>query len=116
MEQMLPERCGGLPGQYQMSIENRSGGLSFIRVRISPQAGDVDTGRVRAILWRELTRVAPLTARYWRAADTVTVVREEPRALPSGKVPAVYRGGPESQQQNTEGSSPAAGGERGNPH
>ena len=93
VEQTLPARFGGGPGDYQL-VETEEGGLPRVHVVVSPRLGVVsDEEVVRTVL--EAVGAGPrwrrTTAGVWGDGATVKVVRAEPTPTPSGKLPAFRR-------------------------
>jgi hypothetical protein len=91
VEEVLPDRFGGHPTDYQV-LEEEEGGLSKVSLVVSPRVGAVDEAQViNAAL--EVLGSAPgstgadtMMAGYWRDAQTLRVVRREPYATSVAKI------------------------------
>lgn len=86
LEEALPARIGGAPGDYQL-VEREGEGQTQIVLRVSPKVSCTPT-EVKALFLKELGRFVggSLAARSWRHSEAVTVVIAEPFATESGKV------------------------------
>jgi len=87
LEEALPRRLGGRPGDYQL-VEEEGGAQTVVTLRISPRVGRVNTDEARDCFLDELKRHygGALAARTWRHAEGVRVVVAEPLATQTGKV------------------------------
>jgi hypothetical protein len=91
VEEVLPDRFGGHPTDYQL-LEEEEGGLSRVSLVVSPRVGEIDEARLlRTAL--EVLASAPLgnsgasmMAALWRDAQTLRVVRREPHATGAAKI------------------------------
>ena len=91
---MLPARYGGALTDYQF-VERETGGVTRLELRASPRVGSLDDpGVVETVLEHLEARDGSgrAMASLWRAAGTVTVVREEPE-LTSERKSAAARAG-----------------------
>jgi hypothetical protein len=88
VEETLPSRFGGGPGDYQV-VEEEVEGLPRMSVVVSPRVGPVDEEAILAAAADEL-RSGPahhgMMSEVWRDAQTIRVVRREPHATASAKV------------------------------
>ena len=87
IENVLPERFGGGPGDYQL-IECDGGRQAQLELRISPRTGARSPGEVRDFLLREIRGCygGSLASRLWTHSDGLQAVIAEPLATSSGKV------------------------------
>jgi hypothetical protein len=88
IEQILPLRLGGKPGDYQLMECEAANGQTQVRLLVSPRAGVGDTSRVRELF---LTVMRPrwngaMATREWIFSEGVEVVIAEPIATRTGKV------------------------------
>jgi hypothetical protein len=89
LEEVLPERFGGSPGDYQLLEEESDAGVVRLSLLISPSIGLVAEAEVKEAF---LQAVAPdggyprLGAAVWRRADALEVKREPPVATGAGKI------------------------------
>ena len=91
VEEVLPDRFGGHPTDYQV-VEEEEGGLSKVSLVVSPRVGEVDEAQVVSTALGVLGS-APgsnsgntMMAGYWRDAQTLRVVRREPVATSVAKI------------------------------
>ena len=87
LEEALPQRLGGGPGDYQL-VEEESGVQTVMTLRVSPRAGKLNPDTIRSCFLEELTRHygGTLAARTWRHAEGVKVIIAQPLATSTGKV------------------------------
>jgi hypothetical protein len=89
LEQALPERFGGAPGDYQLA-ERDLGAQTEVELRVSPrvavEAADLDV--VRDFFLDQLKRYygGAVAARVWSHAGAIRAVRAEPALTFTGKV------------------------------
>jgi hypothetical protein len=91
VEAVLPGRFGGTATDYQF-VEERASRLPSLVVAVSPRLGAVDELAVVRVTLDYLGSRSPgdrMMADYWRQAGTVRVVRREPAATHSAKIPAL---------------------------
>jgi hypothetical protein len=89
VESELPARFGGAALDYQLIEAEQPDGQARLTLRIAPGVGDVDADEARAWLLERLGTEDELQRRMvdvWRAAGTLSVVREGPLANAGGKV------------------------------
>ncbi|MGH9675016.1 MAG: hypothetical protein ACRD44_17730, partial [Bryobacteraceae bacterium] len=91
MEETLPERFGGRPGDFQL-VEKEGAMQTGITLRVSPRLRLSHPEDVREVFLKELTHFAGGTpsAAIWRHSKAVEVVMEEPLATRTGKVHALH--------------------------
>jgi hypothetical protein len=93
VEAVLPARFGGGPTDYQL-VERAEGPLARVVVLVSPRVGTVHEPDVAAAVLDGLAIGGAgqrMMAAYWRSAGVIEVVRREPRATSTGKIPALDR-------------------------
>jgi hypothetical protein len=89
LEDVLPERFGGTPVDYQLHEEETGGGAPRLRLLVHPRLGPLDERALADALLSGLgtaTPVGPLMVRLWREIDILRVERRAPLATPSGKI------------------------------
>jgi hypothetical protein len=86
VNQVLPDRFGGAPTDYQL-VEEEVGGLPKVSIVIQPRVGEVAEHEVRATVLSFLReqRRNRLMADVWDNAETLRVVRREPSVTAAGK-------------------------------
>ena len=91
VEEVLPDRFGGRPTDYQL-VEEDDGGLPKVSLVVSPRVGEIDQVQVVSTVLEVLgssargDKGAAMMARYWRDAQTLRVVRREPYATTAAKI------------------------------
>ena len=87
LEEVLPARLGGGPGDYQL-VEGESGGETRLTLRVSPRAGLLSPLPVKECFLREIRNYygGSLASRMWTHADAIEVTIAEPIATANGKV------------------------------
>jgi len=91
VEEVLPDRFGGHPTDYQL-LEEEDGGLSKVSLVVRPRVGELDEAQVISTALEVLGSVsggnsgATMMAGYWRDAKTLRVVRREPHATTVAKI------------------------------
>ncbi len=87
LEEVLPQRFGGSPGDYQLG-EEEGAAQTMMTLRVNPLAGASDTEAIRRCFLDELKRYygGTLTARMWEHPQAVNVLLAPPIAGPTGKV------------------------------
>jgi hypothetical protein len=89
LEELLPQRFGGGPADYQLVEDEEADGRPVVRLLVHPRVGPFDRDAVgRAFLDAvsgdgETERVMGL---YWRQAQLLQVERRPPLATASGKI------------------------------
>jgi hypothetical protein len=94
VEQILPQRFGGNPSDYQL-VEIEEDGMPFVEIVVSPRVGQIDAAAIPLAVY-EWLRQRPgeqLMADFWQDANTVRVVRREPYATGAAKVLPLHRRG-----------------------
>jgi hypothetical protein len=91
LEEVLPERFGGHPTDYQL-LEEEEGGLSKVSLVVSPRVGEIDEDQLLRSALDVLASAphansgASMMAALWRDAKTLRVVRREPQATAAAKI------------------------------
>ena len=93
LEDVLPARFGGGPGDYQVVEDEAPDGRSRVRLLVRPGVGPDDLEGMGAAFLAALGTGSPAEAvmsQAWGAARLLTVERQPPVALPSGKLRPVH--------------------------
>lgn len=91
LEEVLPSRHGGAPGDYQLVEEERDG-LSRVAIVVSPRALLRDADQLQGTILDYLSsdsRGARMMADQWRQTGVLQVIRREPYATAAGKTPPI---------------------------
>jgi hypothetical protein len=89
LEDVLPRRFGGEPGDYQLVEDEDDGGRPCVRLLVHPRLGALDPEAVADTVLRTIgggrgvERVVELA---WRDAGLLQVERRAPLATETGKV------------------------------
>jgi hypothetical protein len=89
VENRLPARFGGSPGDYQWVEEGREGGEVLLVLRVDPDVGDLDQDAVLRELVHglgETSRNQRFMTGVWQEAGILRVRRESPQASERGKI------------------------------
>jgi hypothetical protein len=91
LEEILPARLGGAPGDYQL-VEHEAGGQTQLTLRVSPRAGISSPDKLKECFLKEIRGFygGSLAARTWRHAESVDVVIGEPFTTSNGKVLSLH--------------------------
>jgi len=91
LEEALPRRLGGGPGDYQL-VEEEGEGQTNVTLRVSPRVANLNPEKVRACFLEELKRHygGALAARTWSHAEGVKVTIAEPFTTSTGKVLSLH--------------------------
>lgn len=89
LEEMLPARFGGNPGDYQL-VEREAVDQSYVELRISARVV-CDPSNVKEYFLKTLGCIVggSLAARHWRHADAIAVLLAEPLETHTGKIHSV---------------------------
>ncbi len=93
LEEVLPQRFGGHPADYQLVERETETGLPQVELVVSPRVGWLDEGAVVAAVINFLNRIPNASDAYgerWRQAGTLRLVRAEPHATGAGKILALH--------------------------
>jgi hypothetical protein len=87
LDEVLPSRFGGDPGDYQL-VEEEVDGLPKVGVLVRPNVGAVAEDDVIATVLSFLRsrRRNRMMADVWAAGDTIRVIRREPYLSPTAKI------------------------------
>jgi hypothetical protein len=85
LEEVLPERFGGGPTDYQL-VEEEVGSLPRVSLVVRPSVGEVDEAALLATVYDTLESYSAIGAVEWRQSDTLRVVRRDPFEKPSAKI------------------------------
>ena len=91
LEELLPARLGGLPGDYQL-VEHEGTAQTQLTLRVSPRVGLSSAEKARECFLREIRGFfgGSLAARTWNHAEAVKVAIAEPYATATGKILPLY--------------------------
>jgi hypothetical protein len=88
LEEALPARFGGGPGDYQL-VEEEEQSLPRVSIVVAPRVGALDDGAVVEAVLRALAAYpqgGALMASQWRQGGTLRVIRREPHVTSSSKI------------------------------
>ncbi|MBN1566320.1 MAG: hypothetical protein JXA73_00625 [Acidobacteria bacterium] len=87
LEEILPQRFGGAPGDYQL-VEADAGRRTDIILRVSPRSGAKPPDRIKEVFLDEVRKLygGSLSYRQWKHSGAVNVVIGEPFTTTSGKI------------------------------
>jgi len=88
VEEVLPRKFGGVPGHYQLAVEERDG-HGRVTILVSPAVGPLDENRVVAATLEFLgsrSSAHRMMSENWKASGVLSVRREEPEVSAAGKV------------------------------
>jgi hypothetical protein len=94
LEEVLPDRFGGGPADYQLVEDASADGQPRLRLLIHPSVGDLDPGAVSAAFLEAVgagSGIERLTALLWSQAGFLRIERRAPYSLASGKVRQLHR-------------------------
>jgi hypothetical protein len=94
LEEVLPARFGGGPGDYQLVEEEADDGATRLVLRVHPAVRISDERAVADAFLRALGQGAEakhVMALYWRDADLLRVERQPPAATGTGKILHLHR-------------------------
>jgi hypothetical protein len=91
IEERLPERFGGSPGDYQL-VEIEGAAQAELRLRVSPRLRSVDLTEVRGFFLEQVRRIygGSLSVRTWESTSSIKTEAIEPFQTGSGKVHALH--------------------------
>jgi hypothetical protein len=92
LEEVLPQKYGGAPTDYQLLEEEDRQGHTYLSLIISPRVGVVDDSDVIDTLLSELRRGVPggkLAAGFWPQVSSLQVKRIYPMSS-AGKVMTLH--------------------------
>jgi hypothetical protein len=88
LEEVLPARFGGAPGDFQLAEEEGPGQTQLV-LRVDPRVPLSSEAELKSGFLHELRSHygGALASSVWRHADALCVVRQTPQATHTGKVP-----------------------------
>lgn len=91
LEQVMPERFGGVPSDYQL-VEDEGSGQTEIELRVNPRLGLSSEDEVRRFFLSHLNRVwgGSTTNRLWTQTGSLRVVFAAPHVTGGRKVHALH--------------------------
>ncbi len=91
IEERLPERFGGSPGDYQL-VEVEGAAQLELRLRVSPRLPNLDLNVVREFFLEQVRGLygGALSVRTWEATSSIQAEAIEPYETRSGKVHALH--------------------------
>jgi len=95
LEEILPQRFGGVPGDYQL-VEEEASLQTQVVLRMSPRLGVTSTAIVKEEFLREVRKLygGSTANRQWHHTGAVKVVFAEPYVTSAGKVLSLHLLGP----------------------
>jgi hypothetical protein len=95
LEEVLPARFGGGPGDYQL-VEREESSQTELSLRVSPRVKLSSTEAVRECFLGEVRKLhgGAVAARVWKYTEGVKVVSAEPFVTRVGKVLSLHLLGP----------------------
>ena len=87
LEQVLPARFGGGPGDYQL-VQREGAKQTELLLRMSPRLDTADPRQVKSFLLLEIRRLfgGAEASRVWKHSDALQVVRQAPTMTGRGKI------------------------------
>lgn len=91
LEERLPERFGGGPGDYQL-VEIEGAAQAELRLRVSPRLRSVELNEVQGFFLEQVRRIygGSLSVRTWESTSSIKAEAIEPYQTRSGKVHALH--------------------------
>jgi hypothetical protein len=93
LEEELPARCGGGPGDYQLVEQEGENGEFLMRLLVRPEVG-AEPDEVRRVFLAAVAQgpgVGPAIATLWRDAGFLRVERRPPLSTTAGKILHLHR-------------------------
>ena len=97
LEETLPDRLGGAPGDYQLAETEGEGGWPRLTLIIHPRVGPVDEAKAIDAFYAAMGRgegAEQIMALHLRQAGLLRVRREAPRMTAGGKIQHLHAGAP----------------------
>ena len=94
LEEVLPEKFGGSPLDYQLMEEEDQQGLTRVHLVVSPRVRLVDEAQIRSVFWNALKSVQDSyiwAQNLWSQGRILKVVRMEPHVTTRGKHLTLWR-------------------------
>jgi hypothetical protein len=89
LEQVLPDRFGGAPIDYQLVEDEAEDGRPRLRLLIHPSVGPLDSAAAAETFLTAIARGAGtehVMGKFWRDAGFLRVERGAPQVMASGKI------------------------------
>jgi len=92
VEEVLPARFGGSMTDYQILEEEDEGGVTSVKLLVSPELGGLDEKKILSVLVQELRAAGKgggssnLSLDVWVQNNTLKIVREYPKTTAVGKI------------------------------
>jgi hypothetical protein len=96
LEEVLPERFGGSPLDYQLAEEEDREGFTRLNLLVSPKVGDVDEKAIIDTVYRQMKESGSggdMTRNIWGQARLLKVKRMEPVWSSRGKLMPLHLAG-----------------------
>jgi hypothetical protein len=101
LEDVMPQRCGGQAGDYQLLAESDNQGLTHYLLAVNPTVGPMDEERVREVFLNALVHnkaSSRLASDFLLLADQCRVIRRTPFVQSGGKsLPVVLSRSPKGK-------------------
>ena len=95
LEEVLPEQCGGGPGDYQLAETESEDGWPRLALIVHPRVGPVDESKAIDAFYTAIGRgvgAERVMALHLRQSGLLHVRREAPRMTPGGKILHLHAG------------------------
>jgi hypothetical protein len=102
IEEVLPQRFGGTPSDYQLAEGESDSGEPRVVLRIHPSLGEIDNGEAKREFFEWVggsSDINKVTAQVWSDGDVLRVRRELPVATAGGKLPPFQRSARHAQRR-----------------
>jgi hypothetical protein len=113
LDEVLPQRFGGSPIDYQLQEIEDGSGFTQVVLRIAPHLPNIDEAAVIAVMLEALRQIdagGASASNAWRQAGTLTVRREAPVTTARGKImPLVLTRTAKSTDATPPTSTPRSG-------
>jgi hypothetical protein len=114
VEEVLPQRFGGAPTDYQLAEEEDDNGLPHVSIVVAPDVGEVDEEAIVAAVLGALGGLdgparGPWMAERWRQGGTLRVVRRVPSSSGGRKVLPLHLSSRATAPAESEAAAKVAG-------
>ena len=89
LEEILPQRFGGAPTDYQLVEDEDSTGLPLMRLMARPSLGEMNPAEVERVFLNALSHgggAQKVAAEQWRNGQVLKLERKNPIMTPAGKI------------------------------
>ena len=89
LEEVLPQRFGGAPTDYQMVEDEDSDGLPVLRLLVRPSLGEMNPDEVERVFLNALSHgggAQKVAAEQWRDGQVLKLERRDPIMTPAAKI------------------------------